>query len=79
MAVDQTAAWKTVADTAFNGINHCVAGNYGSGRKSKRAVRPRSKHAIRRDNNIAEHFRAMSEVWTGKGDVTTGGDAFMIP
>ena len=79
MAVDQTAAWKTVADTAFNGINHCVAGDYGTGSKHKREVNTRSKHAIRRDTNIAEHYKAMSDVWTGKGDITLGGDAFMLP
>lgn len=79
MAVDQTAAWKTVADTAFNGISHCVAGDYETGQKLKRDAGARSKHAIRRDTNIGEHFKAMSTIWTGKRDITLGGDGFMIP
>lgn len=78
MAVDQTVAWKTVADTAFNGIDHCVAGDYDSGStKAKRALPRASKHEIRRDLDIAEHYKAMAETWTGKGDITLGGDAFM--
>lgn len=79
MAVDQTAAWKTVADTAFNGINHCVAGDYEASKRTKRDTITRSKHLIRSNIDIPEHYKAMSDVWTGKGDVTLGGDSFMIP
>ena len=79
MAVDQTAAWKTVADTAFNGIDHCVAGNYETSTATKRGQKTRSTHKARRDVNIAEHYKALSETWTGKGDITLGGDAFMFP
>ena len=63
----------------INRINHCVAGNYDSSSKSKRSAEPRTKHAVRSDIDIAEHYRAMSEVWTGKGDITLGGDGFMFP
>lgn len=79
MAVDQTAAWKTVADTAVKGINHCVAGNYDTSTATKRSVGSTPRHLARRDLDLAEHYRAKSEVWTGKGDITLGGDAYMIP
>jgi hypothetical protein len=81
MAVDQAAVWKAAADTAFKGVNHCVAGSYG-GQYAKRVKRsgaaPR-KHAIRRDADIAGHFRAMAETWTGRGQITGDGDGYMIP
>ena len=77
MAVDQAAAWKTVADTAFRGINHCVAGSYPSGSKIKRSFGEKTRHAVRSEANIAEHFRAMTETWTGKGGVVGAGDGFM--
>lgn len=51
----------------------------GSYTKVKRDAKPRSKHRIRRDISIEEHHEAMAEVWTGKGGVTPGGDAIMIP
>ena len=78
MAVDQTAAWKTVADTAFRGINHCIAED-ASATKVKRSEEGRVRHTVRRDVDIAGHFRAMSAdgVWTGKGGITPGGDGFM--
>ena len=81
MIVDETAVWKTVADVAFKGqTGHCVAGNYGSGGgKMKREVQPRTRHAARRDINIAEHFAAMAETWRGRGSVALGGDGFMLP
>lgn len=76
MAVDQTAAWKTVADTAFNGINHCVAGSYPSSGGEARK-RDAKKHVVRRDMDVAEHYRVMSEAWFGHSDITLGGDGFM--
>lgn len=76
MAVDQTAAWKTVADTAFRGINHCVAED-ASASKIKRSNKGRMRHRARSDVDAAEHFRAMAETWTGKGGITPGGDGFM--
>ena len=80
MAVDMTAAWKTVADSAFNGINHCVAGGLGghAGLKSGQ----RKQHRVRRDLDTHVHKRAMAEVWTGKDGITlTGGvgDSLMLP
>lgn len=75
MTVDETAVWKTVADTAFNGVSHCVAGNYTSNAGvTKRAMK--AKHGIRRDIDIAEHFNAMSVAT----DMKRGqGDAIMYP
>lgn len=76
MVVDETAVWKTVADTAFNGVSHCVAGNYTAGTGvPKRAER--KQHGIRRELDAQAHFESISDVWTGKGGVTLGGDAFM--
>ena len=74
--MDETAVWKTVADTAFNGVSHCVAGNYTAGTGvTKRAAR--QKHGIRRDMDAAEHYDSLSNVWTGMGGITRGGDSFM--
>ena len=63
---------------AFNGVDHCVAGSYP---KTKRDVipKPRAKHGIRWNLDIMEHYAAMAEVWTGKDDITLGGDGIMIP
>ena len=76
MVVDETAVWKTVADTAFNGVNHCVAGNYtaGTGVTKRHA---RKQHGVRRDIDLSGHVDAMSNVWTGKDGVTFGGDSIM--
>lgn len=59
MTVDVTAIWKAVADTAFRGKNHCVAGSLGgnstSERRAKREVTVQDKalskrmHAWRRE------------------------------
>lgn len=73
MAVDQTAAWKTIADVAFNGKQGCVAGGY-----SKRGE-PALKHPVRRGINLQDHHAAIGEVWTAKGGVTVGGDSIMFP
>jgi hypothetical protein len=67
-----------VADTAFNGVSHCVAGNLTSSAKSyKRDLKRR--HTVRRDLDISEHAAAIGSVWTGKGGITVGGDAIMYP
>ncbi|RMZ22528.1 hypothetical protein D0859_13440 [Hortaea werneckii] len=84
MAVDQTAAWKTVADTAFRGISHCVAGNFssaaGSGMTKRRKRSPARKQGVRRDLDGREHYDVLRDgVWTGMGGVTLGGDGFMYP
>ena len=60
-------------------IDHCVAGDYNSGSKFKRNTVPRSKHAVRRDLDIAEHYKAMADAWKGRGDIALGGDGFMFP
>ena len=80
MVVDETAVWKTVADTAFNGVSHCVAGDYASGtgntNVTKRAAR--KQHGVRRDLDISEHYDSLTSVWTGKGGAKSGGDSVMI-
>lgn len=76
MVVDETAVWKTVADTAFNGVSHCVAGNYTAGTGVTRRA-ARKQHGIRRDLDAAEHYESLTGVWTGMGGVTLGGDAIM--
>ncbi|KAF2718351.1 hypothetical protein K431DRAFT_253534 [Polychaeton citri CBS 116435] len=78
MAVDQTAAWKTVADTAFNGKSHCVAGSYSGNATtySRRSVS--AKHAARRDVNLEEHKRSLDSVWTGKGGKIFEGNGLML-
>lgn len=77
MVVDETAVWKTVADTAFNGISHCVAGNYTAGTGVTKRSKARKQHQLRRDIDFAAHVDAISEVWTGRGGITAGGDGFM--
>ncbi|KAK4569787.1 hypothetical protein LTR86_002756 [Recurvomyces mirabilis] len=77
MVVDETAVWKTVADTAFNGISHCVAGNYTSAPTGygKRGVR--KQHGVRRDMDVNEHYDAIERL-AGTVGVTSGGDSIMI-
>lgn len=81
MAVDETAVWKTVADTAFNGVSHCVAGTYGntSGTYLHKRGGSRKKHAVRRELDFAQHYASLQGVWTGMDGVTLGGDAIMYP
>lgn len=79
--MDQTATWKTVADSAFNGVNHCVAGGIESPGGYKRGLsgQERKKHAVRRDLEMGEHVETFSNVWTGKDGSVYGGDCVMIP
>lgn len=82
MVVDETAVWKSVADTAFNGVNHCVAGGLSSnasaptgyyGKRSEVA----KKHGIRRGIDLAEHAEAIGSVWSDPSVARTG-DSVMI-
>ncbi|EME40090.1 hypothetical protein DOTSEDRAFT_91372 [Dothistroma septosporum NZE10] len=80
MAVDQVAVWKTVADSAFKGINHCIAGSLqgqAAGYVGRRDEKSGTKHLVRRDLRKEEHEHAMRNMWTGKGDFMRGGDAHM--
>ncbi|RMX99492.1 hypothetical protein D0868_09511 [Hortaea werneckii] len=78
MAVDQTATWKTVADTAFRGISHCVAGNFSSAGIGMTKRSTARKLGVRRDWDGREHYDVLRDgVWTGMGGVTVGGDGFM--
>ena len=64
MVVDETAVWKTVADTAFNGISHCVAGNLTSSAGSYKRGGLRRKHNVRRDIDTSEHIDAIAVSYT---------------
>lgn len=79
MAVDQTAMWKSVADSAFNGVDRCVAGagSLGGSNNEKRSVRTFPRHAVRRGLDVSKEFATFDSVWTGKGGITIGGDSFM--
>lgn len=82
MAVDQVAAWKTYADAAFNGVERCVAGSLisaGGYGKDKRSLRKAESHGARRSIDLSMHSDAISNVWTGRGGITVGGDSVMIP
>ncbi|OQO04583.1 hypothetical protein B0A48_09505 [Cryoendolithus antarcticus] len=80
MVVDETAVWKTVADTAFNGISHCVAGSLSSNATAKRSAPMHKRaHGVRRDLETEAHFAAIGTVWTGSDGTTLGGDSFMYP
>jgi hypothetical protein len=78
MVVDYTAQWKAVADTAFNGKSHCIAGGgfkKGGHKKRKQAKRWQAeKRAVDVDG-----FKAIGNVWTGMGGITLSGDGIMLP
>lgn len=79
MVVDQEAVWKTVADTAFKGENHCVAGKISSSSAGPYGKRSLKKHSIRRDLDLQEHAAAIGNVWTDMSGITYGGDGYMYP
>jgi hypothetical protein len=86
MAVDQTAAWKTVADTAFNGKNHCIAGGlktYGAASAAAGQSRVQAEQAFEPvsasgDVDYEAHSRAIDEVWTGRGGVEQRANSVML-
>lgn len=80
MAVDMEAAWKTVADTAFRGINHCIAGEINHPDAPRRTKRDTvSKHSLRKDISLREHFITLSKNAVGLPGINPGGDCVMIP
>ncbi|PIA97917.1 hypothetical protein CB0940_05763 [Cercospora beticola] len=88
MAVDMTAQWKTVADTAFNGINHCVAGTgfksmadnmYGRPYKLTKRGLKKKQHLVRRDIDLHGHKVAIKNVWTGHSFRGADADGYMLP
>lgn len=86
MAVDMTAAWKTVADSAFNAVNHCIAGGFSSGEEGSSARRSvdmsrRKKRGVRKDLDVEVHKKAIMNFWTGKDGISFegSGDAYMLP
>lgn len=77
MTIDISASWRAVADSAFRGINHCVAGALGTTTAPAR-VKRHDGHLRRR--SVMEK-RALEDsvhaIWQGQG-VTANGDGFMI-
>ena len=85
MVIDETAVWKTVADSVWNGNSACVAGSavYGNATtatiaaSSKRDVMAggqQKRHAVRRDLD-REEILGSFEVSSGR---TKGGDGVLI-
>ncbi|GAB7347877.1 hypothetical protein MBLNU459_g5404t1 [Dothideomycetes sp. NU459] len=82
MVVDETAVWKTVADTVWNGADACVAGSnaFYANATTKRSVQPKSKkHAVRRDVDVSELWNGLGVSTGSSGGITLGGDAIMLP
>lgn len=76
MTVDITAAWRAVADSAFNGINHCVAGGLGStAATNRRTVAPHKQHSSHEKRMLLDSIASIN---LGQGRVTKGGDSVMI-
>ncbi|KAI5237072.1 hypothetical protein E4T43_08175 [Aureobasidium subglaciale] len=78
MVVDQSAVWRTVADTVWGGGNACVAGSdsfYGN--KTKRDGGVMRMHGIRRDVDVEAAWKGLS-VHTGES-IVLGGDSIMLP
>lgn len=77
MVVDQSAVWRSVADTVWGQGNACVAGsNAFYGNKQKRAVPVKSMHRMRMDMDIGEAWKGL-EVRTGD-NIVLGGDSVML-
>ncbi|KAI5196320.1 hypothetical protein E4T38_08569 [Aureobasidium subglaciale] len=78
MVVDQSAVWRTVADTVWGGGNACVAGsNTFYGNKTKRDGGVMRMHGIRRDVDVEAAWKGLS-VHTGES-IVLGGDSIMLP
>lgn len=78
MVVDQSAVWRTVADTVWGQGDACVAGsNEFYGNKAKRDVGVNRVHGIRRHVDVEQAWKGLS-VHTGEG-VVLGGDSIMLP
>ena len=76
MVVDETAVWKTVADTVWGSGDACVAGsNDFYGNKTKRSLGESKRHAVRRDLDIQALYESLNIATTG---ATQSGDAVMI-
>ncbi|KAK5116770.1 hypothetical protein LTR62_007444 [Meristemomyces frigidus] len=90
MAVDQTAVWKTVADSVWNGVDHCVAGGFANSSSSsaggygngKRAVvgQKRRRHSVSRELGGGEqHLEAIERLaLTRAGGPRGAGDGMMV-
>ncbi|KAF2766736.1 hypothetical protein EJ03DRAFT_174479 [Teratosphaeria nubilosa] len=79
MAVDQSAVWRAVADTAWGGINHCVAGSLPGSNKTSYDARKSSRlFRQRRNIDTSAHLDSLNNVWTGKHGFKVRGDGMMI-
>lgn len=79
MVIDETAVWKTVADTVWNGKSACVAGsNHFYGNATTNAARSEglpARHEVRRDFDYQSAWRSldMRTSWS----VENQGDGYM--
>lgn len=85
MTVDVTAIWKAVADTAWGGKSHCIAGSLGGYATNKMVKREltvedkvlsRRMHAWRRDLSAGDF---PLDVYTDLRDIEFKGDGVMWP
>ncbi|QIW98520.1 hypothetical protein AMS68_004038 [Peltaster fructicola] len=75
MTVDISASWRAVADSAWNGVNHCVAGSLGAtGEVQKRALHERKRHSSAEKRDLLE---SVDNIFDGQGH-TFSGDSVMI-
>ncbi|THX69190.1 hypothetical protein D6D08_06082 [Aureobasidium pullulans] len=78
MVVDQSAVWRTVADTVWGQSDACVAGsNAFYGNKTKRDASMTRVHGVRRDIDIEQAYKGL-DVHTEEG-IVLGGDSIMLP
>jgi hypothetical protein len=78
MIVDQSAVWKSVADSVWGNVDHCVAGSNGFYDMFERSAPAQGqKHKVSKNLNIAKHWQGLG-VTTGP-DSKRAGDALMYP
>ena len=78
MAVDQSELWRAVADTAFNGVNECVAGSLGSSSNTVKRSVSRRQH-ISGYKDLTAHYEALAtDNWVPASRKVLGGDCVMI-
>ncbi|KAF2109265.1 hypothetical protein BDV96DRAFT_615929 [Lophiotrema nucula] len=89
MTVDVTAIWKAVADSAWGGKSHCIAGDLGSGygggykkRASNRQMSVEERSLVRR-TEMWKRSRSVADypmdVWTDLTKSNLDGNGIMYP
>ncbi|KAI8941481.1 hypothetical protein NX059_002699 [Plenodomus lindquistii] len=85
MTVDATAIWKAVADTAWRGVDNCVAGSLRDGRSKDATKRGRTLHNYAMSERIMNWRRQMRkehfplDVFTDVTMAGTTGNAILHP